>query len=140
MSTPVIRLSDSARRALREAAVGGDPLRIRISERFDCDLFLGSPAEDDVEVDCGGGITLLLDPLSAQCAEGLSIDFLSGPEGFGFEIVAPPRVKQVSAAELKAMMDRAVPSSWSMCVPRKSAPSRRSRVRDSSTRRVTPTC
>jgi len=71
MSTPVIRLSDPARRALREAAVGGDPLRIRISERFDCDLFLGSRAEDDVEVDCGG-ITLLLDPLSAQRAEGLS--------------------------------------------------------------------
>ena len=111
MSTPVIRLSDSARRALREAAVGGDPLRARISERFDCDLFLGSRAEDDVEVDCSG-ITLLLDPLSAQRADGLSIDFLSGPEGSGFEIEhpnAPPRVKQISAAELKAMMDRAVP-------------------------------
>jgi monothiol glutaredoxin len=111
MSTPVIRLSDSARRALREAAVGGDPLRIQISERFDCDLFFGSRAEDDVEVDCGG-ITLLLDPLSAQRAEGLSIDFLSGPEGSGFEFEhsnAPPKVKQISAAELKAMMDRAVP-------------------------------
>jgi monothiol glutaredoxin len=113
MSTPLIRLSDSARRALQEAAVdtGGDPLRIRISERFDCDLFFGSRAEDDVEVDCGG-ITLLLDPLSAQRAEGLSIDFLSGPEGSGFEFEhsnAPPKVKQISAAELKAMMDRAVP-------------------------------
>jgi monothiol glutaredoxin len=72
---------------------------------------LGSRAEDDVEVDCSG-ITLLLDPLSAQRADGLSIDFLSGPEGSGFEIEhpnAPPRVKQISAAELKAMMDRAVP-------------------------------
>lgn len=111
MSTPVIRLSDSARRALREAAVGGDPVRIQISERFDCDLFFGSRAEDDVEVDCGG-ITLLLDPLSAQRAEGLSIDLLSGQEGSGFEIEhpnAPPRVKQISAAELKVMMDRAVP-------------------------------
>ena len=112
MSTPVIRLSDSARRVLREAAVDtGGPLRIRISERFDYDLFLGSRAEDDVEVNCGG-IKLLLDPLSAQRAEGLSIDFLSGPEGSGFEIEhpnAPARVKQISAAELKAMMDRAVP-------------------------------
>jgi monothiol glutaredoxin len=111
MSTPVIRLSDSARRALREAAVGGDPLRIRIREHFDCELFFGSRTEDDVEVDYGG-ITLLLDPLSAQRAEGLFIDFLSAPEGSGFEIEhpnAPPRVKQISAAELKAMMDRAVP-------------------------------
>jgi monothiol glutaredoxin len=113
MSTPVVRVSDSARRALQEAAVdtGGDPLRIRISERFDCVLFFGSRAEDDVQVDCGG-ITLPLDPLSAQRAEGLSIAFLSGPEGSGFEIEhpnAPPRVKQISAAGLKAMMDRAVP-------------------------------
>ncbi len=104
MSTPVIRLSDSARRALEEAAVdtGGDPLRVRISERFKCDLFFGSRAEGDVEVDCGG-ITLLLDPLSAQRADGLSIDFLSGPEGSGFKIEHPneaPRVKQISAAEL----------------------------------------
>lgn len=92
MNTPVIRLSDSARRALQEAAVdtGGDPLRIRVSEPFDCDLFFGSRAEDDVEVDCSG-ITLLLDPLSAQRAEGLSIDFLSGPEGSGFEIEHPDR-------------------------------------------------
>ena len=65
MWTPVIRLSDSARRALQEAAVdaGGDPLRIQISDRFEYDLFFGSRAEDDLDVD-RGGMTIRLDPSS----------------------------------------------------------------------------
>ena len=110
MRTPVIRLSDSARRALQEAAVdaGGDPLRIQINDRFEYDLFFGSRAEDDLDVDCGG-ITILLDPTSVQRADGLSIDFVSGPDGAGFTIEnpnEPPRVRQISATELKAMMNR----------------------------------
>jgi len=112
MRTPVIRLSDLARRAIQEAAVdtGGDPLRMRISDRFEYDLFFGSPAEGDLEVDCGG-ITIVLDPSSAQRAEGLSIDFVSGPDGAGFKIEhpnEPPRVNLISATELKAMMDRSL--------------------------------
>ncbi len=110
MSTPVIRLSNSARRALQEAAVdaGGDPLRIRISDRFEYDLFFGSRAEGDLDVDCGG-ITIRLDPSSARRADGLSIDFVSRPDGAGFTIEnpnEPPRVRQISATELKAMMNR----------------------------------
>jgi monothiol glutaredoxin len=110
MSTPVIRLSDSARRALQDAAVGagGDPLRIRISDRWEYDLFFGSRAEGDLDVDCGG-ITILLDPSSARRADGLSIDFLVGQDAAGFTIEnpnEPPKVKQISATELKAMMNR----------------------------------
>lgn len=110
MRSPVIRLSDSARRALQEAAVdgGGKPLRIQISDRFEYDLLFGSRAEGDLDVDCGG-ITILLDPSSARRADGLSIDFVSGPAGAGFTIEnpnEPPRVRQMSATELKAMMDR----------------------------------
>ena len=109
MRTPVIRLSDSARRALHEAAVdaGGDPLRIQISDRLEYDLFFGSRAEGDLDVDCGG-MTILLDPSSARRADGLSIDFVSGPDGAGFTIEnpnEPPSVRQISATELKAMMD-----------------------------------
>ena len=110
MSTPVIRLSDSARRALQEAAVdaGGDPLRIQISDRFEYDLFFGSRAEGDLDVDCGG-ITILLDPSSARRADGLSVDFGSGQDGTGFTIEhpnEPPKVRQISATELKTMMNR----------------------------------
>ena len=109
MRTPVIRLSDSARRALQEAAVdaGGDPLRMRISDRFNHDLFFGLRAEGDLDVDCGG-ITILLDPSSAQRADGLSIDFVGGPDAVGFTIEnpnEPPSVRQISATEPKAMMD-----------------------------------
>ena len=104
MRTPVIRLSVSARRALQEAAVdaGGDPLRMRISDRFEYDLFFGSRADGDLDVDCGG-ITILLDPPSARRAD---------PDGAGFKIEnpgEPPKVKQISATELKAMMDRGLP-------------------------------
>jgi rhodanese-related sulfurtransferase len=35
-------------------------------------------------VDCGG-ITILLDPSSAQRADGVSIDFVTGPEGSGLD-------------------------------------------------------
>jgi monothiol glutaredoxin len=110
MRPPVIRLSDSARRALQEAAVdaGGDPPRIQISDRFEYDLFFGSRAEDDLDVDCGG-ITIRLDLSSARRADGLSIDFVTGPDGAGFKIQhpnEPPSVRQISATELKVMMNR----------------------------------
>ena len=66
MRTPIIRLSESARRALQEAAgdAGGDPLRMRISYRFEYDLFFGARAEADLAVNCDG-ITIVLDPSSA---------------------------------------------------------------------------
>lgn len=85
MRTPIIRLSDSARRALQEAAVeaGGDPLRIKISDRFEYDLCFGSRAETDLEADCGG-ITILLDPSSAQRVDGVSIDFVTGIEALSW--------------------------------------------------------
>jgi len=104
-----MRLSDAARRAIHEAAVeaGGDPFRITISDRFKYDLRFGSRAETDLGVDCGG-ITILLDPSSAQRADGVSIDFVTAPEGSGFTIDnpnEPPRVRQLSAPELKAMIN-----------------------------------
>ena len=112
MRTPAIRLSDLARRALQEAAVdtGGDPVRMRISDRFEYDLSFGPSADGDLTVDCGG-IAIVLDPSSAQRADGLSIDFVSGPDGAGFTIEHPndpPTVHQISATDLKAMMDRGV--------------------------------
>jgi monothiol glutaredoxin len=113
MRTPIIRLSESARRAIREAAVdaGDYPLRMRISDRFEYDLSFGAFTEADLAIHCDG-ITIVLDPSSAQRADGLSIDFVSQPGGSGFKIEnpnEPPRVKQISATELKEMMDRGLP-------------------------------
>jgi monothiol glutaredoxin len=72
---------------------------------------LGSRAEDALHVD-RDGITILVDPSSARRADGLSVDFVSGPDGSGFKIEhpnEPPRVNQISATELKAIMDRGLP-------------------------------
>jgi monothiol glutaredoxin len=110
MKAPAIRLSESAKKAIQEAAVdaGGDSLRIRISDRFEHELFFGPHADGDLEVG-SDGITILVDPASAGRADGVSIDFVQGPSGSGFKIEnpnEPPKVKPISVTELKAMMDR----------------------------------
>src|SRR6185503_12955356 len=56
------------------------------------------------------GITLLLDRASALRAGGVCIDYVEGPEGAGFKIDnpnEPPRVRPMSAAELRERMARA---------------------------------
>lgn len=108
---PRITLSDSAIVALKEGAqeAGSDRLRIAISEWFEYDLHFDRRAEGDIEV-LVEGVVMLLDPESATRADGMSIDFGDTEPGSGFRIQnpsEPPKVKQLGAAELKAMMDRA---------------------------------
>ncbi|GAC1468382.1 MAG: hypothetical protein PVSMB1_17180 [Gemmatimonadaceae bacterium] len=113
METPIIRLSEAAKRAIQDAAVeaGGDLLRITVRDRFECELCVDARTETDVAVDCGA-ITILLDAASTQRADGLSIDFVKGPEGSGFMVDNPNKpagVRQSSARELKAMIDSGRP-------------------------------
>jgi monothiol glutaredoxin len=113
MSTPRVSLSEGASRAIREAAAGagGDPLRIRISAGFQYEFEFGPPADADIVVDCEG-VTLLLDPETAQRADGLFIDFVDSGDRTGFTIHnpnEPPRVRQLSAPELKSMLDSGLP-------------------------------
>ena len=89
MATPMIRLTDAAGAVLREAAVdAGGVLRIAISEQFEHDLRFDMRRAGDLEVDCDG-VTILLDPASADRADGLVIDFVSGPAGSGLTIDNP---------------------------------------------------
>jgi len=113
MRTPLIHLSDSARQALEAAAreAGGEPSRIGISDRFEYNLAFGAAAPGDLEIDCGG-FRIVLDAPSAQRADGLRIDFVTGPGGTGLTLEnpnEPPRVRQISANELKDMMIRGAP-------------------------------
>jgi len=87
---PSIRLSDSARRVLRDALAegSGDWVRLRIDERFAHELLFGPGAEGDIAV-AADGLTLLLDPASARRADGLAIDFLSDLRGAGFRFDNP---------------------------------------------------
>ena len=88
--SPRISLSDSARRALREALVDGDGdwVRLRINERFEHKLLFEPGAEGDTVVDADG-ISLLLDPASVGRAAGLSIDYVADLHGAGFRFDNP---------------------------------------------------
>lgn len=107
--SPTITVSEAAAKAL-EAAVrdaGPDSLRVQIDAQFQHELFFGPRDPGDIEVRVNG-LVLLIDRSSAGRADGLGIDFVDGPSG-GFKIDnpnAPASVKQLSAPELKSMLDR----------------------------------
>ena len=108
-ATPTIIVSEAATKALGAAAAdaGGDSLRLKVDANFQYDLSFGPRAPGDIEVH-QNGLTLLLDRPSAGRANGVSIEFVDGPSG-GFKINnpnEPPKVKQLSAPELKTMLDR----------------------------------
>lgn len=106
---PTITISEAATKAFEEALAdsGGDPLRLKIDAQFQYELLFGPREPGDIEVRTSG-LTLLLDRSSARRANGMSIDFIDGTDG-GIKIDnpnAPPKVRQLSASELKAMLDR----------------------------------
>jgi monothiol glutaredoxin len=106
---PAVRVSEAAAAALAGATEAeGEHVHVEVSPTFEYGLFVGPRNPGDVEVKAGG-VALLFDPASARRADGLSIDFLEGPGGGGFKLESPhepPRVRQLSPAELKAMQDR----------------------------------
>lgn len=106
---PSIKVTEAAARTLESAMEAeGEAVHVEISPGFEYSLFLGPRSPGDVEVKAGG-LTILLDPASARRADGLAIDYVEGPGGAGFKLESPhepPRVKQLSAEELKAMRDR----------------------------------
>jgi monothiol glutaredoxin len=106
---PAIEMSGAAAKAILAAApdAGGDPLHLQIDAQFQPDLFFGPRGAGDIEV-VANGVTILVDPPSARLANGVRIDFIEGPGG-GFKIEnpnAPPKVKELSAVEAKALLDR----------------------------------
>lgn len=108
-ATPTITISEAATKAFEAALAdsGGDPLRLKIDAQFQYELLFGPSDPGDIEVRTSG-LTLLLDRSSARRANGMRIDFIDGTGG-GLKIDnpnAPPKVRQLSAPELKAMLDR----------------------------------
>jgi len=107
--TPTITISASASKAFEAAAAdaAGDVLHLQVDARFQYDLFFGPREPGDIEVPTNG-LPILLDRSSAPRANGVSIDFSDGPGG-GFKITnpnEPPKVKQLTASEVKGMLDR----------------------------------
>jgi monothiol glutaredoxin len=104
---PKIEISKAAREALAQAGQGGEgKLRLGVSTRFEYELALDEPQKGDFEVDAGG-ITVLVDRMSAKRADGIRIDYIPTGGG-GFKIDnpnEPARVKPLRPTELKAMLD-----------------------------------
>jgi monothiol glutaredoxin len=105
---PAITISPGALAALCEAReADGDELHLEIDPRYQYGLFFGPRQGNEVAVEAAG-ITVLMDRATARRADGLSIDYVEGPGGAGFKIQSPhepPKVKQISPADLKAMID-----------------------------------
>jgi monothiol glutaredoxin len=106
---PVIKVSDAAKVAFLQAAsdAGDDKLRMDINAQFQVELFFAPASTADVAV-TANGVEIRLDAESAKRANGVSIDFVDRPGGGGFKIEnpnEPPRVKSLSARDLKAMID-----------------------------------
>jgi monothiol glutaredoxin len=102
MTTPAIRVSDAARRALHEA--DAPAIRMTISDTFECALSVDPATDGDLSVDCDG-VTIIVDQATAGRADGVVIDFVEGAN-HGFTIDGPWRrtIRQISAIELAAMM------------------------------------
>ncbi len=107
---PDVQLTPAAVAALREALAEAGPdeqVHIAISPEFEHELELGPRRPGDIEI-TSGGLTLLVDAISAKRAGGLRMDFVSGPEGAGFRMDnpnGPAAVRPLSAADLKARLD-----------------------------------
>ncbi|MGK4000493.1 Grx4 family monothiol glutaredoxin [Sorangium sp. So ce1024] len=104
---PAIRVTPAAAAAFASARESdADFVHIEIDPSYKYGLYFGPREAGDVEVRAGD-VVFLLDRASARRADGLSIDFVEGPTG-GFKLESPnepPRVKQLSPAALKAMLD-----------------------------------
>ena len=103
---PTLHLSESFLSAIREAAAGsrGQP-RIQVSPRFEYGIGFSPEGPGDLKVEVDG-LVFLVDPGSAERANGMRIDFQEG-EGGGVLIDnpnEPPSVKQLPGQALKQMM------------------------------------
>jgi len=107
---PAIRITAGALNAFRGALgdAEGEALHLKIDAQFQNDLYFAPREANTLELSVEG-LTLYLDPASARRADGMSIDFIDGPNA-GFKIENPNQpatVKQLSPAELKVMLDNA---------------------------------
>jgi monothiol glutaredoxin len=83
-------------------------LRLVVSSKFEYELVLDQKKKGDFVVEAGGGVQVLIDRQSAERADGIVIDFVSGPRGGGFKIDNPNEpggVKSLSPKQAKAMLD-----------------------------------
>lgn len=108
--TPTLHISDAAAARIREylQRAPGKALKLTIDARYQASLGLAPPQAHEVETEANG-IRVHLDMGSAERADGLTIDIVESATGAAFRIDnpnAPAEVKQLSARDVKALLDR----------------------------------
>lgn len=107
---PTIHVTPAASAALSAAAAqhggGGRELHLSVDATFQSHLSVAPRTPADLEAKAEG-IVLLLDPISASRAEGITIDVSETPDGQAFRVDNPnaPRVQSMSVQDLKSALD-----------------------------------
>lgn len=107
---PKITISPSALGALQQAASEhggpGRELHLSVDATFQSHLSIAPRTNADVEA-ITSDLVLLLDPISASRADGITIDVAETPNGQAFKVDNPnaPQVQQMSVRELKSALD-----------------------------------
>lgn len=111
---PRVTVTPPAAAALSQAAAehggGGRELHLSVDASYQAHLSIAPRTPADVEAilgDDAGGLSLLLDPISASRADGITIDVAETPNGQAFKVDNPnaPRVQPMSVRELKTSID-----------------------------------
>lgn len=86
-----IDVTGPARELLLEAGrrYGGGDLHLGVDARYRPSLGFGPPSGDEVVVEAGDGLRILLDPDSAGRADGIVVDAVETPQGKSLRIENP---------------------------------------------------
>jgi len=107
---PTIEITATAAEALQQASAqhggGGRELHLSVDATFQSHLSIAPRTPADIEA-ITSGVLLLLDPISASRADGITIDVSDTPDGQAFRVDNPnaPRIQSMSVQELKAALD-----------------------------------
>jgi monothiol glutaredoxin len=109
LKAPSLTITDTAAEALKSTLTENDAqvLHLSINAQFQISLELGEPTAAKL-VTSSNGIGLYIDIPTIKRAEGMTIDFVDGPQGSGFKIDnpnSPPAVQQMPVSKLKELMD-----------------------------------
>jgi monothiol glutaredoxin len=107
---PTLTVTDACRDRIRQVMENANfPLRLSIDARFQYGFQpVQEPSFGDVVV-VANGLQIVMDRASAARANGVSLDYVSGPRGSGIVVDnpnEPPRVRQMQPEDLKPWIDR----------------------------------
>lgn len=108
VAPPEVFVSEGAKQKLLEFNDGEAPVvRLEVAPGWQYGMDFDEVREGDVKVE-GDGWTLVMKPSAARKVDGLTIDFVEGPQGGGFKMDnpnEPPKVRALAPEQLKAWMD-----------------------------------